>query len=451
MGTGCYELACRLGGGGMAEVFLARQYGLHGIERDVVVKRLRDEVRSLPSIMKMFTWEAWISARLCHPNIVHFHDFVSHRGRDYLVLEHIRGPDIATMLTVLRKMGRVFPLRAIVDVGIAIARALDHVHALADDDGRNIGLVHRDISPQNILVSVDGQIKLIDFGVAKTTSAHVPRETEPTLLKGKMGYIAPEHIRGQALDARSDLYALGAVLFEMLTGTPLLRRSEDMEMIRAALLLDVPLLATMRPDCPPSLDILVRRALSQNPNDRFENAAKMEFALVETSACLHESVGTPTLCDIARAVYASHDPSRLIDVLPNLPAVVAPSLDQHTSALSNFVEPTTRPEGQGHPMHAAAETANPFVEASIGTMNASLVVARSTHSTSRNTGRTRMTRTVPLTLAFVVAVILAAAIFELARKRSVVSRSVVSTAATSGPAAHAARANASATEPAPKR
>lgn len=418
----------------MAEVFLARQFGLHGIERDVVIKRLRDDVRSLPSISKMFTWEAWISARLCHPHVATFHDFVSFRGRDHLVLEHIRGPDLATMLRVLRNVGRVFPLQAVVDVGIAIARALAHVHALADDDGRRIGLIHRDVSPQNILVSVDGQIKLIDFGVAKTTSAHVPRETEPRLLKGKMGYIAPEHIRGQALDARSDLYALGAVLFELLTSTPLLRRSDDMDMIRSALLLDVPALATLRPDCPPSLDILVRRALAQNPNNRFANAEAMEFALVETAASLREPVGTPTIRDIARCVYTVPDPSHLIDALPNLPAFVGPSSDHHAEDPRNLVEPNTRPEGQGRLMDAAAETANPFVEASIGTVNASLVVARSTHSSSRDHGRTRMTRTVPLTLAFVVAVILAAAIFELVRKHAASSREP-----TSGSAAHAAR------------
>lgn len=435
MGTGSYELVYRLGGGGMAEVFLSRHVGLHGIEHHVVIKRLRDDVRSLPSVISMFTWEAWISARLCHPHIVTFHDYVSYRGRDHLVLEHVRGPDLATMIRTLRNAGRVFPLRAVVDIGLAISRALAHVHALADDDGRSIGLVHRDVSPQNILVSVDGQIKLIDFGVAKTTSKHVPRETEPTLVKGKMGYIAPEHIRGQALDARSDIYALGVVLFEMLTGTPLLRRCDDMEMIRAALLSDVPLIATLRPDCPPSLDALVHRALARNPEDRFENAEAMEKALLDVSAWLGGEVGAPTLRDVARCVYSSPDPRQVLEALPNLPELSTSALDPHEPRLPNALDPPTRPEGPSCTTDSDAppDSVNPFVEAAIGTANASLVVARSMSSIRREPNRAWMTRTVPLTLAFVAGVILAGAIFEAVRKKA-----AIPVEPTHGSAAHGA-------------
>jgi hypothetical protein len=214
------------------------------------------------------------------------------------------------------------------------------------------------------------------------------------------------------------------------------------------LLIEVPLLATLRPDCPPSLDLLVRRALAQNPDDRFECAEAMEFALIETAACLGEEVGTPTLRDIARSVYASPDPLRLIDVLPNLPAFVSPSRHEHACAESNLAEPKTRPEGQGRSTHAA-DTVNPFVEASIGTVNASLIVARATSSTTRDPGRTWMTRTVPLTLAFVVGVILAAAVFELVRKKAASSQE--STPSSAAHAAPGGGANVSATEPAPKR
>ncbi|MDI3284427.1 serine/threonine-protein kinase [Polyangium sp. 15x6] len=306
MGAGGYEFVEQLGSGGMAEVFLARRRGLYAIEHTVVVKRLRDEFRAAPSVVKMFAWEAWISARLCHPNIVRFYDFVSHRGRDHLVLEHVRGPDLATLGRALQASGRSFSFRAVIEVGAAAARALAHAHALEDDDGVPIGLVHRDVSPQNILVSVDGEIKLIDFGVAKTTSAHVPRDTAPGLVKGKMGYIAPEHLRGQPLDARGDVYALGVVLFEMLTGRPLFRRGADVEMIRQALDAEIPPLVTLRSDCPPPLEAVVRRALAQDPRDRFESAAAMEQALRAVGAELSVEGGSAALAELAelaREVY----------------------------------------------------------------------------------------------------------------------------------------------------
>jgi len=414
----------------MAEVFLARRWGHNGIEHDVVVKRLRHDVVSLPSVQEMFAWEGWISSRLCHPNIVTFHDYVSHHGRDHLVFEHIRGPDLAVLMRSFRRAGCVLPLRAIVEIGMAVARALTHVHTLADEDGRPFGLVHRDVSPQNILVSVDGQIKLIDFGVAKTTSKHVPRQTQPALVKGKMGYIAPEHLRGQTIDARSDLYALGAVLFELLTSTPLLPRSDDMDMIRAALLMEVPMIAPLRPNCPPSLEVLIRRVLSKNPDHRFESAEKMERALADVAQCLPEEVGAPTLREIALGVHADPEASRLLERLPNLPRIEHLAANHDPRKSADIAEASTLPEGYpGNPN----EPNNPFVEASLGTSNASLVIARSTASTLRRSGpSTGLGRTVSLTLAFIVGVILAAAVFDLVRRKTSLPMEMTPSSATHG-------------------
>ncbi|WP_170319239.1 serine/threonine-protein kinase [Polyangium spumosum] len=360
MGAGGYELLEQLGCGGMAEVFLARRRGLYAIEHMVVVKRLRDEFRAAPSVVKMFAWEAWISARLCHPNIARFYDFVSHRGRDHLVLEHVRGPDLATLCRALHASGRSLPFRAVIEVGAAAARALAHAHALEDDDGVPIGLVHRDVSPQNILVSVDGEIKLIDFGVAKTTSAHVPRDTVPGLVKGKMGYIAPEHLRGQPLDARGDVYALGVVLFEMLTGRPLFRRGGDEEMIRQALDAEIPPLTSLRPDCPATLEAVVRRALAQDPRDRFESAAAMEQALRVVDAELADESGSLSLAELAREVHeAGHAPDTWPE--PNSPRrTTSPAMSAPTD---DPAAEDTRPEGfrrarvvTGAPAEIAAET-----------------------------------------------------------------------------------------------
>ncbi len=434
MGAGGYELVTRLGSGGMAEVFLAHRRGLHGIEHTVVVKRLRDDVRSLPTISKMFTWEAWISSRMCHPNIVTFHDFVSYRGRDHLVLEHVRGPDIATMSKALVAAGRAFPIRAVLEVGIAGARALAHAHALVDDDGRCVGLVHRDVSPQNLLVSIDGQIKLIDFGVAKTTSPHVPRDTEPTLVKGKMGYIAPEHLRGQALDARADLYGLGVVLFEMLTGRPLLRRSADIEMIRAALLIEVPMLTTLRPDCPASLDAVVRRALARDPSDRFENATAMARALCEIEASVPEEVGTPTLIELARDVYAMHDDRCMPDSMARLPKhQLMTSCIVDAPALPNALEPETRPEGLlRRTILPPIEPASPPVKA-VAEFVAPPTISEKTAACTAPVPKPDpwQVRVVPVAVAFAIGVLVAMSVAEVTRRGASASNK-----ATSGSAAH---------------
>ncbi|MDI1433794.1 serine/threonine-protein kinase [Polyangium sorediatum] len=347
MGAGGYELVAQLGSGGMAEVFLARRRGLYATEHTVVVKRLRDEFRAAPAVVKMFAWEAWISARLRHPNIVRFYDFVSHRGRDHLVLEHVRGPDLATLGRALQATGRSFSFGVVIEVGAAAARALAHAHALKDDDGVPIGLVHRDVSPQNILVSVDGEIKLIDFGVAKTTSAHVPRDTAPGLVKGKMGYIAPEHLRGQPLDARGDVYALGVVLFEMLTGRPLFRRGADVEMIRQALDAEIPPLAALRWDCPPALEAVVQRALAQDPRDRFESAAAMEQALRAAGSALSVEGGPAALAELAelaREVYEGEQ----VSAPDTWREPMAPPLVTSPARSAPIEEPPaedTRPEG----------------------------------------------------------------------------------------------------------
>ncbi len=357
MGAGGYELVEQLGSGGMAEVFLARRRGLYAIEHTVVVKRLRDEFRGAPSVVKMFAWEAWISARLCHPNIVRFYDFVSHRGREHLVLEHVRGPDLATLGRTLTATKRVFPFRAVIEVGAGAARALAHAHALEDDEGVPIGLVHRDVSPQNILVSIEGEIKLIDFGVAKTTSAHVPRDTAPGLVKGKLGYIAPEHLRGQPLDARGDVYALGVVLFEMLAGRPLFRRGADVEMIRQALELPIPSLAALRPDCPPALEAVVQRALAQDPRDRFESASAMEQALCAVGAELADENAGPTLAELSREVYEAEDDMHAPDTIPR-PSATRPTTSPARSAPEDErAEEDTRPEGVLRRAYGSTESA----------------------------------------------------------------------------------------------
>jgi len=309
----------------MAEVFLARRVGRAGTAAPVVVKRLRDSVLGDRSILRMFAWEAWICSRLCHPGIVRFYDFTHHQNRDYLVLEHVPGADLASVFRSTCAEGETLPFDAVLDVGIAIARALDHAHQLVDDEGRVIGLVHRDVSPQNILISKSGHVKLTDFGVAKTTSAHVPRDTVRGGLKGKVGYFAPEQLRGQPVDARTDVYSLGVVLFEMIAGRRLFRRAHDTETIRAILDADIPRLSELRRDCPHRLSAIVYRALSQHPSHRFESAAAMAHELSSLRASIGVAPEGEALARLLSNLQIPPPSSQPTDTRPGTPSLHSPS------------------------------------------------------------------------------------------------------------------------------
>ncbi|CAN94107.1 Protein kinase [Sorangium cellulosum So ce56] len=305
MGDGGYALLARLSAGGMAELFLACRRGPAGIAHPVVVKRLRPEARRDPSIVRMFLWEAWISARLQHPNVIRFHDFVVHEGRHHLVIEYVPGCDLAAAARALFAEGRPFPLEAAIEIGLGVLRALGHAHGLRDDGGKLVGLVHRDVSPQNVLLSLEGEIKLIDFGVAQMTGMSGTEEAGPFgspcssddaapssgggTVKGKLGYVAPEQLRGQRVDARADLFAVGVILFELLTARRLFHRKDDGATMGAVLSGEVPAIAPLRPACPALLEGAIRRALARDPEGRFETAAQMEEALAEVLASLRRA------------------------------------------------------------------------------------------------------------------------------------------------------------------
>ena len=285
MFVGQYELLERIGMGGMAEVFLARQRGEEGFERLVAIKRILPGVSADESFVAMFIDEAKIAVQLSHPNIASIYDL----GRDddvyYIAQEYVPGKDMGALIERLQP--HRLPVDFVVTVGMRICEALQHAHEATGPGGRPLNIIHRDISPSNILISYEGAVKVIDFGLAK--AAGRISTTQVGVVKGKLAYLSSEQARGLTIDHRSDLFSLGTCLFEWLTGQRLFLRQGDIETVTAVQRAQVPPLRAINPEVPPGLQAIVLRALQPDPNYRFQNAGEMYEALL-TFAYEHRMV-----------------------------------------------------------------------------------------------------------------------------------------------------------------
>ncbi len=269
---GRYVLLDRIGAGGMAEVFRAVMPGVEGFQRTFVVKRILAERAQSPYFVEMFVQEARINALLHHPNIVQVFDFGNVGGTYFLAMEYVSGRDVSELLRRLRHRERPCPPGVAAFIAREVAGALAYAHTLAAPDGAALNIVHRDISPSNIICPRTGGVKLLDFGIAKALSDPEGEKTGHGLFKGKLSYIAPERIKDLPVDARADLFALGAVLWEMLAGRKLFRGKSDFETLKNVAELEVPPPSSIRPDAPPELDRVVARALAREPAERYQTA-----------------------------------------------------------------------------------------------------------------------------------------------------------------------------------
>ncbi len=275
MKLGQYELLGRIAVGGMAEIYRGRAIGEEGFEKLVAIKRILPHFARDTRFISMLVTEARIHAALSHRNIVQIHDLgISEEGEYFIVLEYVDGRDLGALLSVLSKTsspgGR--PLRPSDAVGLYIAAELAQgvhfAHELCGPDGQPLGLIHRDISPTNVLVSYASEVKLSDFGLAKRRTDH----SVVGSIKGKLAYMSPEQARRAPLDRRSDIFAMGAVLFELLTGKRLRDTTDDLRGWQMVGTEPVPPARNLRRDIPPVLENLLARALALDPNDRFPDA-----------------------------------------------------------------------------------------------------------------------------------------------------------------------------------
>lgn len=299
---GPYQLLARLATGGMAHVFLARRTGEEDSSRLVVVKRILPHLAENQEFVSMFLQEARVAARLDHPAIAHVLDLGHVDGSYFMAMEYVPGDDFRRVTRHADAEGRTLPVALACRMVIGACEGLDFAHSRIDERGRALNIVHRDVSPQNLLVTFDGLVKVIDFGIAKAAdSAH---HTRTGVLKGKYAYMSPEQAEGLALDRRSDVFALGIVLYELITRTRLFKRHNDLATLKAVTDCQVPRPTQFNPSIDPELEGIVLRALARDRGQRTPTAGHLAREL-EAYLSAHGLPGsTAHLRQFMREIYA---------------------------------------------------------------------------------------------------------------------------------------------------
>jgi len=274
--AGRYTLLQKLASGGMAELFLARQRGIEGFEKLVVLKRILPHHSDNPEFVRMFLDEARTAADLSHPNVVNVFDAGLHDGAYFITMEYLRGKDLGTVISQARALDTPLPIEVALQLVIDGARGLHAAHTKTDLDGKKLQIVHRDISPQNLFVTWDGIAKVLDFGIAHAT--HRSTKTDAGVVKGKLSYLSPEQLEGFELDGRSDQFALGIVAWELLTLQRLFQKPSDAEVLRAILEHRVQPPSSVRP-VPAAVEAIVMRMLAHERDRRFPDCAQAADAM----------------------------------------------------------------------------------------------------------------------------------------------------------------------------
>lgn len=291
---GQYVLLEKIAAGGMAEVWKARMRGVEGFQKIVAIKKILPHLSDNQDFIEMFIDEAKLAAQLNHNNIIHIYDLGKIQSSYYIAMEYIDGFDLKTILKRSHERDQPMSMDLALFISAKIAAALDYAHRKRDFENKDIGLVHRDVSPQNVLISQEGDIKLCDFGIAKAASK--ASQTQAGALKGKLQYMSPEQAWGKAIDRRSDVFALATVLFEMLTGRQLFTGESEMSILEQVREARVDAPSKFNDEITPEIDRIALKALQKDPADRFQTAADMAR---EIDSVLYDFRPTPTSADLA--------------------------------------------------------------------------------------------------------------------------------------------------------
>jgi CheY-like chemotaxis protein len=372
---GDYTLIRRIAVGGMAEVWQARRRGVEGFQKTVAIKKILSHLTGSSDFVSMFIDEAKLAAQLNHNNIIQIYDLGKVGEGFFIAMEHVDGMDVRTILGQAQAKGRPLPMRLALLIASSVARALDYAHRKRDFDNQALGLVHRDVSPQNVLISHEGEIKLCDFGIVKAVAK--ASTTQMGALKGKLQYMSPEQAWGKTVDARSDIFSLGSVTFEMLTGTRLFTGDSEIGVLDAVRECRVRSPRELAPGVPDEVDRIVRRALAKDPEERYQTAGEMDEDLkdvivglkpmpsqAELAAYLEELAAAPELDEseaAAREVSAAAV-SAALQSSPPAPQGALRDLPADPAARAetpSFTCPAASAEGAGPPSAAPVPDAAP--------------------------------------------------------------------------------------------
>jgi len=276
--VGRYQLVRKLATGGMAEVFLAKAEWPMGLKKTLVLKRILPHLVGEPGFVEMFLSEATLAAQLSHPHIVQIFEFGESHGQYFLAMEHIDGPSLHVLIQRAHARGLAPPPALCARLVASACEGLSFAHDFADPEtGQPLGLIHRDLSPDNILLSRQGALKVVDFGLAKAAGQR--HRTKTGIIKGKLPYMSPEQVRAQVLDRRADVYALGTVLYELLTGSKPFNAPTEASLMRAILFEPLVPAVKRRPDLPKAMQEILEVALAKDRERRYPDCPRFQAAL----------------------------------------------------------------------------------------------------------------------------------------------------------------------------
>jgi serine/threonine protein kinase len=314
---GNYRLLRKIARGGMAEVFLALLTSKAKFEKMVVLKRVLPELAENDEFVGSFLDEARLAARLDHPNIARVYDLGEVDGQFYLAMEYLAGEDLASVIQQCRRAGTLPPFDVVAEIGREIAEGLAFAHAAIDVQGKPLGVVHRDVSPSNVVATYQGEVKLIDFGIARAESNLI--RTGGGKPKGKVQYMAPEQAAGGKVDARSDIFSAGVVLHELVTTQRLFRRGSDKETHEAVLAADCKPPSALRAGTPAELDRICGKALARDPEARYPTAAEMATDLAKLCGELSRERAEPRIAAFLTSLFPPERSAKKIRLAQGMP------------------------------------------------------------------------------------------------------------------------------------